>query len=329
MKRRKTERRKRRFSWRRLLAVVLLMTMLIMLMRLAWYGYFAALGEGASAATPFEAIVHLKAKVIKLANGRMASDTADSGGAANESDGLPPVIPFAVQEITNTHFGALVNAEYGIRDVPASSLVPAWPTVFVLSKDITLNKTALKAISEMFTAASAANIGSFYISSGFRDYHKQQQVYDEQANKSYVQLPGHSEHETGLAADLMVSGLTRDDVAASPQGEWLAGNAWQYGLILRYPQDKQSITGVAYEPWHFRYVGQPAAWYCEQNNLCFEEYIQFLKDKGGYSAMVGSIKYFVFYETPQEGMIHVPVGWNYNVSGDNTGGYIITVWEKQ
>jgi D-alanyl-D-alanine carboxypeptidase len=67
--------------------------------------------------------------------------------------------------------------------------------------------------------------------------------------------------------------------------------------------------------------------YCQQNNLCFEEYIQFLKDSGGYTMTLDGKAYTILYQIPQDGIIYVPEGQNYYVSGDNTGGYIITAWE--
>ncbi len=78
-------------------------------------------------------------------------------------------------------------------------------------------------------------------------------------------LPGHSEHQTGLAVDLNGSTETY---------AWLAENCWDYGFILRYPEDKTEITGIIYEPWHFRYVGTELAQELKTLGLCMEEYIE-------------------------------------------------------
>lgn len=204
--------------------------------------------------------------------------------------------------------------------------MPAYPTVHVRATDITINPTVLDAIKDMFQAATSANAGSFYISSGFRPYAQQTQIYDSETDKSYTQTPGHSEHETGLAADIMADNLSQDELAGSPQGNWLAANSWKYGLILRYPQGKESITGISYESWHFRYIGEPHAYYCYQHQLCLEEYVAFLKSSGGYTVTLDGKDYTIAYETPQNGTIYVPEGQNYNVSDDNTGGYIVTAW---
>ena len=70
--------------------------------------------------------------------------------------------------------------------------------------------------------------------------------------------PGHSEHQTGLAADLASLPSTCELAqcfATTPQGMWLAANSWRFGYILRYPSDKTAVTGYIFEPWHYRYVG--------------------------------------------------------------------------
>ena len=324
------ERRKRRSKRHPLkgsLIVVFLIAVSVILVHFACDGYSEALGKTASAVTRHNVAPDTATNTINSPP-RLSRETSDPTGNASARDDLPTfTVPVNVKDITNTYFLELVNKEYGIQDASGSSLVPAWPTVPVLSKNITLNKTALEAIKETFSAASGAHIGSFYISSGYRSYADQARVYDLETDKFYAQTPGHSEHETGLAADIMVTGLTQNGMGSSPKGKWLDENSWEYGLIWRYPQDKQTITGISYEPWHFRYVGQPHAWYCQQNNLCFEEYIEFLKSSGGYGATLDGKKYSVLYEMPKNGIIYVPKGQNYNVSDDNTGGYIVTAWE--
>ena len=129
------------------------------------------------------------------------------------------------------------------------------------------------------------------VCSSYRDYNRQMQLFNEQrdlytqqgmdAEEAYaaamesIALPGYSEHETGLAVDIVsVSHQTLDeDFANTPEGQWLAANSAQYGFVVRYGADKQEITGMTYEPWHFRYVGQEAALAMQQQNLCLEEYL--------------------------------------------------------
>lgn len=83
-----------------------------------------------------------------------------------------------------------------------------------------------------------------------------------------VAVPGTSEHQTGLAVDI---------VGTDEMYHWLAENSWKYGFILRYPKDKYKITGIIYEPWHFRYVGEAMAKDICESGLCLEEYLEALK----------------------------------------------------
>ena len=78
-----------------------------------------------------------------------------------------------------------------------------------------------------------------------------------------VALPGYSEHETGLAMDIVCS--------VTPT--WLHEHCWEYGFILRYPEDKSSITGISYEHWHYRYVGTKVSMAMKDTGLCLEEYV--------------------------------------------------------
>ena len=78
-----------------------------------------------------------------------------------------------------------------------------------------------------------------------------------------VALPGTSEHELGLSTDLV----------GKEANEWLAIHCWEYGFILRYPADKEDITGITNEPWHFRYVGVEVAMDMKDTGLCLEEYL--------------------------------------------------------
>lgn len=140
-----------------------------------------------------------------------------------------------------------------------------------------LTKETQNAFNEMQADASALGL-NIYISSGFRSYSNQQQVYQSFVNASSQKSadersarPGHSEHQTGLAFDL---NTIDDKFANTPEGKWVAQNCQKYGLIIRYPKGKQSITGYKYEPWHLRYVGKELAQklYNNGNWITLEEY---------------------------------------------------------
>jgi len=237
------------------------------------------------------------------------------------------VIPTRIEEIEDTRYLELINHDYSIGREPDSHLiVPAWPVVPVRARDITLHETALNAVNDLFNAARVADAGSFFISSGYRSHAVQKQLYDDAADKAYVAQPNHSEHQAGLAADIFAAEVSQSNMAASGEGIWLARHSWEHGLILRYTEDKRGITQIPGEPWHFRYIGQPHAWYSYRHDLCMEEYIQFLKDYGRYDASFDGKEYSVLYQMPENGIIYVPENRQFNVSGDNTGGYIVTAW---
>lgn len=91
-----------------------------------------------------------------------------------------------------------------------------------------------------------------------------------------VAVPGTSEHQLGLAMDIvdMDYQILDDTQADTPAQKWLLENSWRYGFILRFPKEKEDITGIIYEPWHYRYVGREAAEEIYRSNLCLEEYLQ-------------------------------------------------------
>ena len=122
----------------------------------------------------------------------------------------------------------------------------------------------------------------FYIDSSYRTYEYQERIFNqnvidngiEHAQK-YVALPGTSEHQTGLAIDIVISKnekLQEDFIDSDPEAIWLFNNAHRFGYILRYPKGKQDITGYNYEPWHFRFVGTELATKLHEEGLTLEEY---------------------------------------------------------
>ena len=90
-----------------------------------------------------------------------------------------------------------------------------------------------------------------------------------------VAYPGTSEHQLGLALDIVDVSYQQLDTEQenTPVQQWLMKNSWKYGFVLRYPTDKSDITGIIYEPWHYRYVGKEAAAEMCENKLCLEEYL--------------------------------------------------------
>lgn len=170
------------------------------------------------------------------------------------------------------------------------------------------------------------------ITSAYRSYEEQQDVFDSSAAangidhaKRYVAHPGGSEHHTGLAADLNVynvSSGTCYDFDGQGDYKWIYDHCTDYGIILRYGADKESITNIAPESWHFRYVGIPHAKYITENNLCLEEYIELMHSYTVENPL--SYEGYSIYFCP-ENALYVPQSGNYTVSGNNVDGFIVTV----
>lgn len=129
-----------------------------------------------------------------------------------------------------------------------------------------LRSDAAAALASMFSAAQAAGAGQMAIASGYRSYDTQAQVYNTRLRErgrayadAWIARPGHSEHQSGLTADISAAGSSFNSIGSTPQGRWLAANSWRYGFILRYPAGQTAVTGYNPEPWHFRFVGVPLA----------------------------------------------------------------------
>lgn len=141
-------------------------------------------------------------------------------------------------------------------------------------------KMAFEALSK-----DAKKMGYYIIAtSTYRSYEYQDKLYNyyiDTKGLKYADLcsarPGHSEHQTGLAVDVMGSNKDYDLFAESIEFNWMKNNAHKYGFILRYPKGKEKITGFKYEPWHYRYIGTSVAKYIYEHNITLEEYYKILK----------------------------------------------------
>ena len=177
---------------------------------------------------------------------------------------------------------------------------------------------------------------------GYRSYEFQVQLYndeveaygEEQADL-WVAPPGFSEHQTGFAFDLNLnddSGIAGIHYDGAGNYSWINENCCKYGFIIRYPRGKVDITGIEYEPWHFRYVGPAAAQYISENEMTLEEYLDIVHtyspEKPLYISGDDGREWCVYY-IEESGYdyteLTVPKDLNYEISGDNYSGYIITV----
>lgn len=205
-------------------------------------------------------------------------------GTALSADQAPP-----------TDFLMLVNRSHKLSktDVPTDLVEIA----SVLSADIVkvkytgtkANRTAVEALGKMLSAAISEGVSNFQISSAYRTYSEQQKLVDNSVAKYQKNNPswsrdrclsatyqtvapaGSSEHQTGLAFDITVPGVS---FTGTEQQKWLHQHCAEYGFIVRFTAEKQKLTGFVAESWHFRYVGVEAAKTITQNNWCLEEYIE-------------------------------------------------------
>lgn len=181
------------------------------------------------------------------------------------------------------------------------------------------------------------------VTSSDRTYEFQESLYNDRVDRfgeeyaqMYVAKPGHSEHHTGIALDLAIytdggRGMTFDDMPE--YSEWLRANAHKFGFIERYTADKTAITKIAYESWHYRYIGKPHAYYMVTNLLCLEEYVELISqysfneqhliftDDDGVNWDI----YYVAADPSGTTDVPVPKDHPYEVSGNNYDGFIVTV----
>lgn len=182
----------------------------------------------------------------------------------------------------------LVNKEHALPDGYVPELVTVDNTSFKF------DARAAADLNAMLQGARDAGLSPM-ICSSYRTWERQTALFEKQVTKqqntgltyeeayekakTVVAYPGTSEHQTGLATDIVATShqVLDDSQADTAEQQWLMANCWQYGFVLRYPAGKNDITGVIYEPWHYRYVGKEVAQYIMENGLCLEEYWQQLE----------------------------------------------------
>ncbi len=228
----------------------------------------------------------------------------------------------------------LVNAEHSIQHMERPVLAPAVP-----GSDILLDTRAAAMLSGLISRIGAA--GEIVPVSGWRSEAEQREIWDgsmresgEEFTRKYVALPGCSEHQTGLAIDLALRADNIDFIRPEFPYDGVCGRfralAADYGFVERYQGGKEGVTGIAAEPWHFRYVGRPHARIMCEMGLCLEEYVEYLRAypyperllevRGEvYEAEVGFAG-----ARDTLGLPDAP----YQVSGNNVDGYIYTLWRK-
>ena len=249
-------------------------------------GYLSDTADGTFGAKTQDAVTLFQAVNGLDADGLAGAKTQALlfSGTALSADQAPP-----------TDFLMLVNRSHKLSktDVPTDLVEIA----SVLSADIVkvkytgtkANRTAVEALGKMLSAAISEGVSNFQISSAYRTYSEQQKLVDNSVAKYQKNNPswsrdrclsatyqtvapaGSSEHQTGLAFDITVPGVS---FTGTEQQKWLHQHCAEYGFIVRFTAEKQKLTGFVAESWHFRYVGVDAAKTITQNNWCLEEYVE-------------------------------------------------------
>ena len=177
--------------------------------------------------------------------------------------------------------------------------------------------------------------------SGWRSMAQQQAIWDScmkehgpEYTRTYVAVPGHSEHQTGLAIDLGLRQEHIDFICPEFPDTGICGlfkqRAADYGFILRYPAGRENITGIGCEPWHFRYVGIPHAQIMKENRLTLEEYTECIKQFDSplhpYCIRNQGRAIYVSYipAGPAQTTIEVNEAASYRISGNNVDGFVLT-----
>lgn len=255
----------------------------------------------------------------------------------------------------------LVNYAYEYKDADKVDTVNLYnkktSSFKVAGSGIELSKIAFNALEDMVDGLrDATGCSDMIVNSGYRTIQDQIDIYDyyldakgEEYAKAYVANPGQSEHHTGLACDLS---FYLDEGYSEPIGEhshgaWVSTHCTDYGFVIRYPAEKVEYTKIAYEAWHFRYVGVVHAKAMTALGYCLEEYIEhianytledkllFISDEGSVKDVTlsslptsgGSLVYFAPAARSGETTVKIlgEKGDDYEISGTNTGGYIVTI----
>ncbi|KYZ64209.1 M15 family metallopeptidase [Bacillus sp. GZT] len=194
----------------------------------------------------------------------------------------------------------------------------------IFDRNLRLSKDVVKKFLNVVDAAGKDGVQHFLMNSGYRDFQEQSKLYKEMGS-DYALPAGYSEHNLGLSLDV---GSTQKKMEKAPEGKWIEENVWKHGFVLRYPKNKSHITGIQYEPWHIRYVGLPHSAIMQKKKMTLEEYLDFLKEKKEITTDVEGTKYTVsYYKVSGNRKVNVPANKQYEISGNNMDGVIVTVQE--
>jgi len=197
-----------------------------------------------------------------------------------------------------------------------------------------LHNSVIEPLDEMMDAfISATSNRSVTIISAFRNRETQNSILSGYISRMgrrealrWAAMPGHSEHHTGLAFDFgIASGTTWRTFTGTGTTAWFRRNSHEFGFILRYQQNKTNITETNPEPWHFRYIGFPHSTIMFENDWCFEEYIELLRDHTfdePFEFEYSDVKYLIYFYEDTD--VKIPIDTEFEISGNNVDGFIVT-----
>jgi len=174
---------------------------------------------------------------------------------------------------------------------PDNVLPEGWSTDLSMTKyGYEVDSRIVEDVTSLIEGAASDGV-KLIICYGYRTLEQSQQLFEKQLKKQlsyglseeaalaeakrWVAPPGTSDHHTGLALDIVTPEhqVLNHAFFNTPAGQWMAEHSWEYGFVVRFPEDKQDITGITYEPWHLRFVGKEHAAEMHKNNECLEEYV--------------------------------------------------------
>lgn len=238
-------------------------------------------------------IISIAFLVGKMIEATATVPTSTVGTKNTESKQEQNMTPKSEIEETNQNTPSIdkslpTQETWEIRLVNQKHFLPEDFTVELesIDKDRKFDKRAYHYLMNMIEQMRKDGVSNIWVQSAYRSVASQQEVFNsniqtlmsqgktqeeaENITLKSINRPGTSEHNLGLAVDLNYVNL---DFKNTKAYQWLIKNADKYGFVLRYPEDKEEITGIEYEPWHWRYVGEEHAKKMKEKNLCLEEYM--------------------------------------------------------
>lgn len=227
--------------------------------------------------TPF----YIHSRLTRYLNCIDGENYRDTIEYVNADQDLKPYVEYQMSDISEDEL-VLCNKYYSLGEYKPNDLVNIESRYGLNSY---LRDEAYEHFKDMCDDMS--NLGlNIWATSAFRSYDKQLSNYNHYLEQdsvaevdSYCARAGFSEHQTGLVVDVIVPGGGLDDFQYTDEYQWLREHAHEYGFILRYPEDKEDITGYIFESWHYRYVGEEVAKYIYEQGITFDEYHAYFIEK--------------------------------------------------